>query len=189
MNGSTILIMFQVALLILMKTPLCNCLSLRSCKIFFGFGASLRILNKVRKLANATNHAKGTRTNFREHNNTNGYLPSNSNDKGNLWLGLNEEVSFLLGGSSVLNELLVGGSVLVEVSLSVGGSGLSGDNSISLSLDSSVLNGGGKFLVSCLLLKNVFWDNSGSTITINKTMKGEKPTLLPFYMLNIINNN
>merc|ERR1711868_143969 len=37
------LIMFHVALLSLTKTPLWSCLSLRSCKIFFGFGASLLI--------------------------------------------------------------------------------------------------------------------------------------------------
>merc|ERR1719281_179964 len=42
-NGSMILIMFQVALLSFTNTPLCNCLNLRSCKIFFGFGASLLI--------------------------------------------------------------------------------------------------------------------------------------------------
>ena len=45
-NGSMILIMFQVALLSFTNTPLCNCLNLRSCKIFFGFGASLLILNR-----------------------------------------------------------------------------------------------------------------------------------------------
>jgi len=95
---------------------------------------------------------------------------SNSNDKGNLWLGLNEEVSFLLSGSLVINELLVGGSVLVEVLLGVGGSGLSGDNSILLGFNSSVLNSGGKFLVSCLLLKNVFWNNSSSKVIKNKIL-------------------
>jgi len=43
MNGSIILIMFQIGLLSLTKTPLCNYLNLRSCMIFFGFGASLLI--------------------------------------------------------------------------------------------------------------------------------------------------
>jgi hypothetical protein len=40
------LIMLIVALLSLTKTALCNCLNLKSCKIFFGFGASFRILQE-----------------------------------------------------------------------------------------------------------------------------------------------
>jgi hypothetical protein len=41
--------MFQVHLLSLTKAPLCNYLILRSCKIFFGLGASLLILNRNKR--------------------------------------------------------------------------------------------------------------------------------------------
>ena len=97
------------------------------------------------------------------------YLPSNSNNKGDLSGGWDEEVAGGLGISLGLDEGLIGGLVLVEVLLGALHGGGSGDDSIGLCLGSSILDCLCKLLISSLLLKNVFWDNPGSIYTKEKT--------------------
>lgn len=93
------------------------------------------------------------------------YLPSDSDDKGNLSLTLNEEGSLSLGVSLSLDESGISVGVLLEVLGGVLLSNLSRGGSVLLGLLSGLLEGLEKLGISGLLLKNIFWDNSGSTRT------------------------
>jgi hypothetical protein len=89
-------------------------------------------------------------------------LPLDSDNESNLWLSLDEERSVLLGISLGGDESGIGLGVLIVVLFGVGGSDLSGLNSLLFGGNSRILECFEYFSVSFLLLKNVFWDNPGS---------------------------
>lgn len=118
--------------------------------IFFCFGASLLILHGAL-------FSKICR-----------YLPSGSDDEGDLGLGVNVEVSFLLGGSLGIDNILVGLGVLGGVLLGSFSGSLSSGGAILLGLLTSLDAVSEQLGVSSLLLDDVLWDNS---CPINKTRK------------------
>jgi len=112
--------------------------------IFLGLGASLLILKTNNGLEIETGE----------------YLPSSSDDKGNLGLGLNVEVA---GGFSVtlgLDGSGISGGVLVLVLLGFGGEVFAGLDTLGLGFGTSLDGGVVEDLVAGLLLEDVFGDGS-----------------------------
>lgn len=91
-------------------------------------------------------------------------LPSNSHNESNLWLTFNKEVTLSLSGSLSINKSLIVFSVFLKVFFGIGLGSSSGSFSVFLILCSFNLDGIGKFFISSLLFKNVFWNNSLSIL-------------------------
>lgn len=88
------------------------------------------------------------------------YLPTSSNDKGNLGLSFNEEVSGFLGIALGVNEGLVGSGILSSVLLSIGSSGSSLGGTILLGCLTVSLELSEALGISGALLLDVFGDDS-----------------------------
>ena len=83
------------------------------------------------------------------------YLPSSSNDKGDLGLSVNVEVSGLLGGALGINNILVGLSVFCGVLDSVGCGDGAGSSACLLLSGASVSELFHELGISLLLLEDV----------------------------------
>lgn len=89
------------------------------------------------------------------------YLPSSSNDKGDLGLSINVEVSGLLGGALGINNILVGLSVFCGVLDGVGSGDGSGSSTCFLLSGASVSELLHELGISLLLLEDVLRNGSG----------------------------
>jgi len=96
------------------------------------------------------------------------YLPTSSDDKGDLGLSLDEDVSVGLGLALGIDEGLVSSGVLLSVLLSVGGSNRSLGGTVLLVGLALSLESGLKFGISGLLLLDVLWDNSCPKTNTNR---------------------